>query len=504
MLPDSPSWLQSAQRAKEIGLSALKNEFEFVGYDQLETRSQIISSTDYLMLLSKSPFYGESGGQVGDTGIIIVDGKEFQVADTQRNEGISVHRMRERDLPKRGEVMARVDTSRRHFIMRNHTATHLVHEALRRVLGEHLHQHGSLVDHKHLRFDFNHFDKVKPEELQAIEDLVNERISEDIKVNAWNDPKDWVTIEEAKKRWPNVKMFFGEKYGDKVRVVEIDPKFSVELCGGTHVKSTQEIGFFRFRTEGSVASGIRRIEAVTHDFAYELLKLQGKSLVDRIDYAFQELNGAYSAIEELSKAGEAASSDKKAVLQKLEERLQKLKNAPAFPKIADAGLGLYFKQQSNRSRVVEDAVLELLETKRAIEKDLSKYRLNSLSGSIDHLVKSGVAVNGFKVVSSKVAASSTDELKSLGDTLRAKLGSGVGLLAAVIDDKVSLVCVVTDDLVAAKKVEAGKIVGAVAKLVGGGGGGRPHMATAGGKDVAKLDEALAQTRSIVESLLHKT
>ncbi|HLF20053.1 MAG TPA: DHHA1 domain-containing protein, partial [Bacteroidota bacterium] len=287
-------------------------------------------------------------------------------------------------------------------------------------------------------------------------------------------------------------------------VVEIDPKFSVELCGGTHVKSTSEIGYFKFRTEGSVASGIRRVEAVTHDFAYELLKLQGKSLGDRIDYAFQELNGAHSAIEELRKAGEDSSSDKKAVLQKLEQRLQKLKNAPAYPKTIDAGLGLYFKQQSNRSRVVEDAVLELLETKKAIERDLSKYRLNSLSGSIDHLVKSGVAVNGFKVVSSKVAASSTDELKSLGDTLRAKLGSGVGVLAAVIDDKVSLVCVVTDDLVAAKKVEAGKIVGAVARLVGGGGGGRPHMATAGGKDVAKLDEALAQTKSIVESLLHNT
>ncbi|MBI3006196.1 MAG: hypothetical protein HYY49_12390, partial [Ignavibacteriales bacterium] len=297
---------------------------------------------------------------------------------------------------------------------------------------------------------------------------------------------------------------FGDKYGDNVRVVEIDPNFSVELCGGTHVKSTSEIGFFKFRTEGSVASGIRRIEAVTHDFAFELLKLHEKSLGDRIDYAFGELNEAYNALGELNKVGEDSASTKKASLQKLEERLQKLKNAPAFPRITDGKLGLYFKQQANRSRVVEDAVLELLETKKGIEKDLSKHRLKSLSGSIDHLVNSGVAVNGFKVVSSKVTASSTDELKSLGDTLRAKLGSGVGLLAAVIDDKVSLVCVVTDDLVAAKKVEAGKIVGAVAKLVGGGGGGRAHMATAGGKDVGKLDEALAQTKSIVESLLHKT
>jgi alanyl-tRNA synthetase len=478
---------------------------EFLGYSQLESEARVLRFSDGFVVLDRTPFYAESGGQVGDTGSLLFGNTTLSVIDTQKVGTVIGHKTNDQlgnALSQR--VVAKVEKGRRNSIMRNHTATHLVHEALRKVLGEHLHQHGSLVDDKHLRFDFNHFDKVKPEELHAIEEMVNQKISENIAVNALNEQKDWVTIEEAKKRWPNVKMFFGDKYGDRVRVVEIDPGFSVELCGGTHVKSTGDIGYFKFRTEGSVASGIRRIEAVTHDYAYELLKIHDASLIDRIEYALKELDESYRTLDELNKAGDTELAGKKQDLLKLEERLHKLKNAPAFPKIVDRGLALFFKQQSNRSRLVEDAILELLEVKKVLEKELGKYRLKSLSGSIDHLVQSGVAVNGFKVVSSKVPASNADELKSLGDTLRSKLGSGVGLLAAVIDDKVSLVCVVTDDLVAGKKVEAGKIVGAVAKLVGGGGGGRPHMATAGGKDVSKLDEALTKTKSIVESFLHQS
>ncbi|MBF8247664.1 MAG: Alanine--tRNA ligase, partial [Bacteroidetes bacterium] len=478
---------------------------EFIGYSHLEGEAKVLRFSDGFVVLDRTPFYAESGGQVGDTGSLLFGNQVLSIIDTQKVGTVIGHKTNDQlGNALSQKVVAKVKNDRRNSIMRNHTATHLVHEALRRVLGEHLHQHGSLVDDKHLRFDFNHFDKVKPEELHAIEEMVNQKIAENIAVNALNEQKDWVTIEEAKKSWPNVKMFFVDKYGDKVRVVEIDPGFSVELCGGTHVKSTGDIGYFKFRTEGSVASGVRRIEAVTHDYAHELLNIQDRSLHDRIDYAGKELNEAYGGLDELVKSGSDETRGWKETLRKLEERFQKLKNAPAYPNKLHRDLALHFKQQSNRSHVVEDAILELLDVKKSIEKDLGKYRLKSLSGSIDHLVQSGVAVNGFKVVSSKVAASNNDELKSLGDTLRSKLGSGVGLLAAVIDDKVSLVCVVTDDLVAGKKVEAGKIVGAVAKLVGGGGGGRPHMATAGGKDVAKLDEALAKTKSIVESFLHQS
>jgi len=477
---------------------------EFIGYDSLEATASLLRVSDGYALLDRTPFYAESGGQVGDTGLLMVGNKALRVSDTIKERNLIAHKLEEPvgQLLSQ-EVLAKVDRERRFSIMRNHTATHIVHEALRRVLGEHLHQQGSLVNDKHLRFDFNHFDKVKPEELQAVEDMVNEKIAEDIIVNAWNDPKDWVTIEEARKRWPNVKMFFGDKYGERVRVVEIDPKFSVELCGGTHVRSTKEIGYFKFRSEGSVASGIRRIEAVTHDFAHELLTIQTQSLAERIDYAFQLLEDVYRSADELKRLGGKAVAEVAGFQTNVEERLEKLKNAPPFPSVRDTRLGIYFKQQANRARVVEDTILQLVDAKKSLDKELSKYRLKSLAGSIDRLVGNGVPINGFKLVSSRVTASSAEELKSLGDTLRSKLGSGVGVLAAVIDDKVSLVCVVTDDLVAAKKVEAGKIVGAVAKIIGGGGGGRPHMATAGGKDVSRLDEALAQTKSIVESLLQK-
>ncbi|MBI3003941.1 MAG: hypothetical protein HYY49_00820, partial [Ignavibacteriales bacterium] len=295
-------WLKDGEdiKIKAAVENKLKNaSFEYEGF---EVDAQILSSPlTYTLgdenkfkrfisglVLDKTTFYAESGGQVSDTGALLFDLVDSKLAlpvlSLDKQYGKIVHVIDDRNIDineiirKCVSVQTRIDVDRRLSIMRNHTATHLVHEALRRVLGEHLHQHGSLVDDKHLRFDFNHFDKVSPEQLQAIEEMVNAKISEAIQVQALNDPKGWVSIEEAKKRWSNVKMFFGDKYGDKVRVVEIDPKFSVELCGGTHVKSTNEIGYFKFRTEGSVASGVRRIEAVTHDFAFELLKLQEKSL----------------------------------------------------------------------------------------------------------------------------------------------------------------------------------------------------------------------------------
>jgi alanyl-tRNA synthetase len=186
-----------------------------------------------------------------------------------------------------------------------------------------------------------------------------------------------------------------------------------------------------------------------------------------------------------------------------EQRLENLKRLEAFPTQASPELASCFDQLSRRSLILEEIILQLAEDKKYLEKDLAKSRLQSLSGSMDELIASAISIENIKLVAAKVSAASTDELKNLGDTLRSKLGSGVGLLASIMEDKVQLVCVVTDDLVAAKKIEAGKVVGAIAKLLGGGGGGRPHMATAGGKDVSKLDEALTQTKSVVESLLRK-
>jgi alanyl-tRNA synthetase len=480
---------------------------EFVGYTTLDAEVLVDRVIDNYVSLDRTPFYVESGGQVSDTGTLEGANVVAEVISSVRQDKKLIHEIRiikgNSSSLTGTRVHARVDSTRRHSIERNHSATHLVHEALRRVLGNHLHQQGSLVAPEYLRFDFNHFEKISPEQLKAIEDIVNVKIAGSIQVNALNDPKEWLSIEEAKRRFPNVKMFFGDKYGDRVRIVEMDPTFSVELCGGTHVRSTKDIGYFKFRSEGSIASGIRRIEAVTGDFALELLKLHQKSLEERIEFAMSQLG----KIEELIKGFQVVNgatlplgSD---LLPAFAQTLDQLKKTFDTPDKVSTGLRTFFEHQNVVSREVEDLVLRMADMLKTLEKEAGRQRLNTLSSDIEGLVASAVSVDGFKLVATKVKSASVDELKSLGDTLRAKLGSGVGLIASVIDDKISLVCVVTDDLVAGKKVEAGKIVGAVAKLVGGGGGGRPHMATAGGKDVARLDEALSQTKSIIESFLRK-
>ena len=465
----------------------------FTGYELLEDRSVITGVSGDYLTLDKTPFYAESGGQIGDTGSLDFRNRKIRILDTVKDGGIIVHRFEgEVGDAFAKQVTAKVDGERRTAIMRNHTATHLVHEALRRILGTHLHQSGSLVAHDHLRFDFNHFEKVSPEQLQSIEEMVNEKIAEGIDVVAINDPSQWITIEQAKKKWPNVKMFFGEKYGEKVRVVEIDPRFSVELCGGTHVKNTGEIGYFRFRSEGSVASGTRRIEAVTADHALELLKLRDKEFGERLEYAFAQL-------EEVMRLRQAGG---KKETENLEQSLNTLKRSRnALPERFSSFTGAFRSQDDNR-RILEDIVLRLADIRKDLEKEVSRSRLQSFKSDVEELIKKSVTINGLKLVTAQLSVGSMEELQSLGDTVRTRLGSGVGLLASVTDAKVLLVCVVTDDLVAAGKLQAGRIVGAVAKLVGGGGGGRPHMATAGGKDASRLPDALRSVESIVRTFLH--
>jgi len=259
-----------------------RHSTRFVGYEHDETSTAVVSVSDGFLTLEETPFYAESGGQIGDTGVVTVGGTEVRILDTQKDGEVIGHRIDGTPSGLQGAtVHAKIDADRRQHIARNHTATHIVHEALRRVLGEHLHQQGSLVAETHLRFDFNHFERVTQDDLRRIEEMVNAKIGENIPVHALNDPSDWVSVEEAKKRWPNVKMFFGEKYGDRVRVVEVDPAFSVELCGGTHVGSTADIGYFAFRSEGSVASGIRRIDAVTGSGALLLASQRGTDLLER-------------------------------------------------------------------------------------------------------------------------------------------------------------------------------------------------------------------------------
>jgi alanyl-tRNA synthetase len=463
----------------------------FTGYEKLEEDSSLVQAvSDGYVVLERTPFYAESGGQVGDSGILRSPGRELKVVDTQKDEGVIAHRIEGNVGDLFGKpVAAIVDKERRLAIMRNHTATHLVHAALRNILGTHVHQAGSLVAPDHLRFDFTHFSGLDESQLADIEAVVNEKIRENIALTHHRN----IPFVDAKKM--GALMFFGDKYGDRVNVVQFG-EFSKEFCGGTHVLSTREIGFFKFRSEGSVSSGTRRIEAVTSDRAQELLSLRERDFAERLDYAQEQLSAVRALLSEKRAESE---SDFQQRLTRIEADLGSLGGKRPLPAIS--GLSTGFSDQHKRRRMLEELVLALLEIRKQIEKEVSRNRLRSLSADIDSLIERGTRFNGSRLVSAQVSVTSMDELKSLGDNLRAKIGSGVGLLASVVDEKVALVCVVTDDLVAAKKLEAGKIVGAVAKLLGGGGGGRPHMATAGGKDVAKLTEALQRTESIVRSFL---
>jgi alanyl-tRNA synthetase len=404
---------------------------EFVGYTEPEAEAHIIGVAAGGVVLDRSPFYAEMGGQLADHGELVISGERYHVSDVQKVGDAFLHLLEEDVDLKTGEtVLATIDLPRRAEIQRHHSATHILHEALRRVLGTHVQQAGSLVAPDHLRFDFSHFNKLSEEELRDIEQMVNDKIREGITVVTEELP-----IEQARKI-PNVKMFFGDKYGSKVRVVTIDPAFSAEFCGGTHVVNTADIGMLKLISEGSIQSGVRRMEAITGRSADELLLRR------------------YEEVERLSRR-----------------------------------LGV-------SDRELYEKVEALLEEKKMLEKELAKVQLASAAGGLDQIIASAHDENGVKVASGRVAASDMEALKSLGDDLRNRLKSGIGLLGAEIDGKAALVCVVTDDLV--KRYSAGKIVGAAAKLVGGGGGGKPHLATAGGKEVEKLDEALAAVPQLVQ------
>jgi alanyl-tRNA synthetase len=398
----------------------------FVGYSDTSTEATVVAVAGGGLVLDRTPFYAEMGGQLADHGELVIAGERYPVSDVQKIGAAFIHVVDAEDLevPVGERVYAEIDRPRRAEIQRNHSATHLLHEALRRVLGSHVQQAGSLVAPGYLRFDFNHFEKMGETELSDIEAMVNAKVREGISVYSEEMPIDLA------RKIPNVKMFFGDKYGSLVRVVTIDPAFSVELCGGTHVVNTADIGIVKITAESSIQSGVRRIEAVTGRSADELL-------LER-----------YREIDRLSRR--LGVSDRE----------------------------LYSK------------VEQLLEERKQLEKELAEARVSQAAGGLDAILSSAAERDGIRLASGRVAAGDLDSLKSLGDDLRNRLKSaGIGVLGAEVDGKAMFVCVVTDDLTA--QYPAGKIVGRLAKLVGGGGGGKAHLATAGGKDVAKLDEALA-------------
>ena len=392
---------------------------------------QLQAGEEGVVVLDQTPFYAESGGQIGDAGFLASEGLRFDVRDTTKAGGAFLHHgiLDSGVLSVGASVEATVDASVRQATALNHSATHLLHAALRQVLGEHVSQKGSLVDSQRLRFDFSHFEAIKPEQLKQLEDIVNREIRANTAVETQE-----TDIETAKAK--GAMALFGEKYGDRVRVLSMGGGFSVELCGGTHVSRTGDIGLFKITSEGGTAAGIRRIEAVT-----------GAA-------AFSYLNAA-------------------------EEQLKEAANLV----------------KGSRDNLV-DKLSGLLERNRQLEKELAQLKAKAASSAGDDLAGSAVDVKGVKVLSARLDGLDGKALLALVDQLKNKLGRALILLGGVLDDKVVLVAGVTADLTG--QLKAGELMKQAAAAVGGKGGGRPDMAQGGGSEPAKLDEALALAKTFAE------
>jgi alanyl-tRNA synthetase len=396
------------------------------------------------VILNYTPFYAESGGQVGDRGWLYSDDHNSVVADVRGCyypvQGVRAHQVVAK-LPIRvgDKVDAVVDAGVRQATMRNHTGTHLLHAALRETLGKHVKQAGSLVAPKHLRFDFSHFAAVADEELQDIEDLINKEVLRNEKVEVIPDVPIDVAVNEYK-----AMALFGEKYGDKVRVIKIGG-FSTELCGGTHTKATGEIGLVKILKEGSVSSGVRRIEAVTGENSLHHFRRD------------HELENVVAGLASRAEGDQTPAEVLTAEFAKRDDEIKRLR------------------------------------------RELDQVRMKSASSTVASVEEKIKPVKGVKVLAHRVDNLERPQMRTLVDQLRDKLGSGVVVLGSATDGNVSLIAAVTKDLTG--RIQAGKVVGAVAQKVGGKGGGRPDMAEAGGKDAGALDSALAEVYTVVESLL---
>jgi alanyl-tRNA synthetase len=393
-------------------------------------------------VLDHTSFYADSGGQVGDTGWLYSDDHNVIVGDVlgcvQPVQGVRAHKVFLRQPIELGSfVDTVVDTEVRSAIRRNHTGTHLLHAALREVLGKHVKQAGSRVDPEHLRFDFSHFTGVAEEELADVEEMINRQVFANTKVETLEDVPIDVAVNEY-----HAMALFGEKYGEKVRVVRIGD-FSTELCGGTHTGASGEIGLVKLLSEGGVSSGVRRVEAVTG------LGALGEF---RRDQEVAQLAGQFAG-DHLSPA-EALRSR----LSAQEEEIKKLR------------------------------------------RELDQARMKSASSSVASAANQAVDVEGVQVLAQRVDALDRGQLRTLVDNLRNKLGSGVVILGSAQEDgKVALIAGVTRDLTS--RLSAGKIIGPLAKKVGGSGGGKPDLAEAGGKDAHALNAALASASEVVRALL---
>jgi alanyl-tRNA synthetase len=418
-------------------------ETGFVGYGQLESSSRVLflvrggarvdaasAGDEVEFILDVTPCYAESGGQVADYAKINSPTVEIDVYEVYKPvEGVFVHRGKilGGSVMNGDTVTVKVDRQRRKAVARNHSATHLLHRALKEVLGDHANQAGSLVEPDRLRFDFTHYTGVSPEEMNRIEEIVNRAVLSNLKVETMEK-----SLDEA--RSMGAEALFGEKYGNVVRVVRMED-FSLELCGGTHLESTAEVGLFKLIGESSVGAGLRRIEAVT-----------GEGALRFINAKEQQLN-------EIARITRSMPHE---LVQRVEGMAREIKE-------------LEGESESLRARLASYEVQSLLDQARDL--------------------------NGARFLSARVSSPDMDSLRAMTDLIRDKLGSAVVVLGSTAGDRVNLVAAVTPDLVS-RGLHAGKMVKEIAPLVGGGGGGRPEMATAGGKDPSRLQEALDRAYAV--------
>ncbi len=413
-------------------------EVNFVGYEQTEAQSKILRYRSLKqkgkeiiqVVLDVTPFYAESGGQVGDTGQLVSDDEEVLVIDTKKENELIVHYLNKLPSNPETKFTALVDADKRLATVNNHSATHLMHAALRSVLGSHVEQRGSLVNNKVLRFDFSHFAKMTDEEIQSVESLVNKKIRENIPLEEQRN----VPIAEAKTQ--GAMALFGEKYGEEVRMIIFDRNYSVELCGGTHASSTGQIGFFKIASEGSISTGVRRIEAITG--------------IEAERYICQE-----------------------------EQELHEIKALLKHPK--DLG----------------KTISSLLDEKNSTEKELAHLKNEKVGDIKVDLINSAENINGMKVILQKVEVHDANGLKQLGFELKNQLSSLFMVLAAEINGKPQIAVVISENLVQEHDYNAGDIVRELSVLIKGGGGGQPFFATAGGSDVSGLEQVLISARKLI-------
>ena len=427
---ETGDWISVAndQKTVFIGYEHLRGDIKIIKYRKIKQKNKEL----FQFVFDQTPFYAESGGQVGDTGFIESVNEKVFIIDTRKENELIVHFAEKLPENVSSVFHAQVDKYKRQLTMSNHSATHLLHAALRKVLGTHVEQRGSLVNDKILRFDFSHFAAMTKEEIRKVEDIVNAKVRENIAL----DEKKNIPIDQAKQL--GAMALFGEKYGDFVRVITFDPKFSVELCGGTHISATGGIGLFKIISESSVAAGVRRIEAVTGEGA--------NAFVD------EEL-AALDAVKEL------------------------LKNP----------------------RDLVTATRNLLEEKHALEKKIELINQERANELKDDLAKKALESNGYHLILEKVSVPNADTLKNIAYGLRNQFDDLLLILAADVDSKPQVAVMIGEKLMASKKYHAGNMVKELAKEIDGGGGGQPFFATAGGKNLNGLNAVLDKARKLIQN-----